>query len=236
MIILIGNSKGGEGKSTIATNLAAMLVNRGNDLLLIDADPQRSSYMWTQARNYLIEHSSPGTLPVSSVCMQGAIRPEVELQAKKYEYILIDTQGRASVELLSSAIIADMIIMPVTCGVFSAWALEDMDKVLEASRATGHDMPVNMIVNRASTNAKVDDRKEFAESVAEMTAAGKLNNLNPTILFSTIKNRTIYRTAASYGLAVEEMPENNAKDKLVKSKAVQEFQQLYDELFIGPPA
>ena len=233
MIIIIGNSKGGEGKSTIATNLAAMFANRDKDILLIDADPQRSSYHWAQTRNYVIEYTNNDIRPVSAVCMQGPIRAEVELQSKKYENIIIDTQGRASVELISSSLIADMIIMPVTAGAFSAWALEDMDKVLESSMATGHILPVNVLVNKASTNINVNDRKEFVEYVEEMVGEGKLSTLNPNILQTSLGQRTIYRTAARYGLAVEEMPDTPKKERQAKEKAVSELINFYNEVFPG---
>ena len=42
MIISVVNEKGGSGKTTIATNLAFKFAQEGIDLMLIDADPQRS--------------------------------------------------------------------------------------------------------------------------------------------------------------------------------------------------
>ena len=41
MIILIGGEKGGTGKTTIATNLAALRAMAGRDVLLVDTDPPR---------------------------------------------------------------------------------------------------------------------------------------------------------------------------------------------------
>ena len=46
MIILIGGEKGGPGKTTIATNLAAMKTKKTNDLLLIDTDKQPTASYW----------------------------------------------------------------------------------------------------------------------------------------------------------------------------------------------
>lgn len=50
--ILIASSKGGCGKTTIATNLAVALAHRGMRVCLLDADPQGSSLDWSQARGH----------------------------------------------------------------------------------------------------------------------------------------------------------------------------------------
>ena len=48
--ILIANSKGGCGKSTLATNLAAALAVAGQEVMLADADRQQSSLAWVERR------------------------------------------------------------------------------------------------------------------------------------------------------------------------------------------
>ena len=49
--ITIMNSKGGCGKTTIATNLSAYYAQQGNTTCLIDHDPQGSSLHWLNRRN-----------------------------------------------------------------------------------------------------------------------------------------------------------------------------------------
>lgn len=48
--ILIASSKGGCGKTTLATNLAVALARQGRRVWLIDADTQGSSAQWAQLR------------------------------------------------------------------------------------------------------------------------------------------------------------------------------------------
>jgi chromosome partitioning protein len=48
--IVVLNSKGGSGKTTIATNLAAYYASRGLKTALMDMDPQGSSMRWLKAR------------------------------------------------------------------------------------------------------------------------------------------------------------------------------------------
>ena len=41
--IMVLNSKGGSGKSTVATNLASYYATQGKRVVLVDLDPQSSS-------------------------------------------------------------------------------------------------------------------------------------------------------------------------------------------------
>ncbi|MCD9028027.1 ParA family protein [Luteimonas sp. BDR2-5] len=48
--VLVASSKGGVGKTTIATHLAAQAALAGESTVLIDADPQGSSTRWAERR------------------------------------------------------------------------------------------------------------------------------------------------------------------------------------------
>lgn len=48
--ILVINGKGGSGKTTVSTNLAAWLAKRGETTVLVDTDPQGSASYWLKSR------------------------------------------------------------------------------------------------------------------------------------------------------------------------------------------
>lgn len=50
LVILVANSKGGCGKTTLATNLAAYFAHQGQNVTMLDLDPQQSATQWVRLR------------------------------------------------------------------------------------------------------------------------------------------------------------------------------------------
>lgn len=48
--IMVLNSKGGSGKSTVATSIASYYATQGNKVMLVDLDPQASSLEWNGSK------------------------------------------------------------------------------------------------------------------------------------------------------------------------------------------
>ncbi len=87
MIILIGSQKGGCGKSTLATNIAACL-SHSSDVVLLDADDQGTSAQWVTDRN---ETDLP---TVHCVQKFGNITATVKDLVGRYEHVVVDAAGR----------------------------------------------------------------------------------------------------------------------------------------------
>jgi chromosome partitioning protein len=90
-ILVVGGTKGGIGKSTLAANLAVLAARARQDVLLIDADPQETTATWAAARA-----DQPTELaPVTTVTIIGKqIREELKRLAGKYQIIIVDAGAR----------------------------------------------------------------------------------------------------------------------------------------------
>lgn len=211
MIVTIGMEKGGDGKSTVATNLAAMLAADGKDVLLLDSDSQGSSYIWNSIRDEV-----PTLAKITCFQKFGRVRDEITRVAGKFDHIIVDTPGRKSVELQSAMLVSDLLIIPMAIGFFDAWALRTMEEMVASAHTVNENLVVKVLVNKACTNVTVNDRAE-AEAV--------LKNYNiPGGMLSTIMHeRRVYRYASGAGKSVVEM------DRAGKAK--DEMWALYKEVF-----
>ncbi len=212
MIILIGGEKGGTGKTTLATNLAAMRALAGHDVLLIDSDPQGSANYWAQNRDEL-------SIQPRVACVQKfgkSLAMEVKDLALRYQDIILDAGGRDSVELRSALIVVDKVYLPIQPSQFDVWTLNSMNALVETAKGFNPTLQAKVIISRASTNPSVQESEETRKLLTDFP------NLEPLELI--IRDRIAYRKAAKEGLAVTEL-------KPKEAKASEEMTALYNEIF-----
>ena len=75
MVILIGGEKGGTGKTTIATNLAALRALAWHDVLLVDTDSQGSASYWASSRDEAGIKPRVACIQKFGKGLQGEVRP-----------------------------------------------------------------------------------------------------------------------------------------------------------------
>ena len=86
MIITLGNTKGGVGKTTIAVNLAVEAVKDGKTVLLIDTDPQGSSIAFRTERE---------TDDIKAVALvSDKLHKDIQGFVSAFDFIVIDAGGR----------------------------------------------------------------------------------------------------------------------------------------------
>ena len=102
---LVACSKGGVGKTTIATHLAAESAVAGHNVVLVDADPQRSATRWCQRRAGM----ASAVLP-----LDGSRKSWAKHIPDDTQRIIVDAPaGAMGNELERFLDIADAVIVPI---------------------------------------------------------------------------------------------------------------------------
>ncbi|WP_420410860.1 AAA family ATPase [Roseibium sp.] len=139
--ILVVNSKGGCGKTTLATNLAVALAARGEDVALADADRQKSSLSWTKRR--------PKNL-VAIESLNWSKENAIGDKGKGLDAIVIDGPGGLRSELAKTLIAeASDIVVPVLASAFD-WnaTLKFLDDISDIKRVRKGKADIHVVANR----------------------------------------------------------------------------------------
>lgn len=147
--ILIASPKGGCGKTTVATNLAAFYATAGKETVLIDCDRQGSSLHWAEKRAALAH-------PVLG--MAGKVGPKVTAKVPSgAKRCIVDTAAGIRIgevaELLEAA---DALVIPVMPSVIDLEASEAFfAELAELPQVKRRKFPVALVANRTKpwTNA-----------------------------------------------------------------------------------
>lgn len=170
MIVLVGSEKGGVGKSMISAHAAVRLAMTEKRTILVDADPQGTSWAWAEAR----KNHQPDIVQVDSLQATGDIRPCIEELAQSYSYIVIDCGGADSVALRSGMVIAHRLIIPSRVARRDIETLKHVAGLVlaanEKRKANGQDLLLSRVVfnmTRALPNfwARIDTARSVIESM-----------------------------------------------------------------------
>ena len=138
--ILVASSKGGCGKTTIATHLAAHYAQAGKNTALVDHDRQRSSWHWCQKR----PEGVPAVLGI-----EGTKRWAKDLPSDT-ECVIVDTAAgirAAEVEALLEDV--DAMVLPVLPSVIDLEATAGfLDEIKGLARLKKGKVPVAFVANR----------------------------------------------------------------------------------------
>ena len=111
-VIAVVNRKGGSGKSTIATHIAAYCTHQNIGVMLGDVDRQQSTRSWLKLR----EQRHPQAKPILgwAVTQSSALRAPTGVS-----HVVLDTPGGLyGLDLARVVMFADAIIMPICNSVF----------------------------------------------------------------------------------------------------------------------
>ncbi|MEM1204298.1 MAG: division plane positioning ATPase MipZ [Acidobacteriota bacterium] len=201
MIIVVGHTKGGVGKSTLACNLAGMAALRGIDVGLVDADRQRNSAGWCGIREAL-RGEQPDLPAVECSEITGNLLTPLKRLEDTYGLLIVDVGGYDSAEMRSALVAADLLVAPSAVSQFNMWATEHMDELVTMARSVNQDLEALGLLNRVGTHHRSRDEEEAREYLAE---------LGVTLMTSVIRERKAFRRAEQEGLTVLEVKPQDPK-------------------------
>src|SRR5258708_17520307 len=138
MIIVVANSKGGVGKSTIAVHLAAWLHEKGHQVTLADCDTQHSSSDWLQE----------AVPEIKTVRLAGSdqIMEELPDIAKHCDFVVADGPGSNTDTSRTLLLCADLAIVPCKASMLEVRALQQATLALHHAHKIPHGLPRPVVV------------------------------------------------------------------------------------------
>ena len=213
MIVTVGNTKGGVGKTTLALNLAISRALAGRDVWLIDGDRQGTAQMAISIR--ADAGHSPG-IACATYSDGPTLRAQVQQQLSKFDDIIIDAGGRDSTALRAALVLSDVLLVPFNPRSFDVWALNDIAALVDEVRSVRDGLRAVAILNCADPGETSTDNAEAAAAVADVPQFEYLD--------TPIRRRKSFANAAGQGLSVLEL-------KPTDKKAVEELKALVNALF-----
>lgn len=188
MVTVIGNLKGGAGKSTVAFNMAVGLAMSGRNVATFDLDPQMTLTDVIRIRN---DEGYEPSFPV--------YHPDSQLGDRISSHngeVLVDV-GSANISGMKTALSrADRVLVPVPPSQADVWSTQRFMKIIR--EACPDRAPEIMIfINRADTHRAVRETDETAEALRTLPGT--------TFLPYRLGQRTAFRRSFSEGLAVFEL-------------------------------
>ena len=211
MIITVGNTKGGVGKTTVAIQIAVELARRGRDVWLIDADRQQTALTAATMR---AEAGQQPALACSSYPDGPALRAQITAQGAKFDDVVIDAGGRDSSALRAALVASDCLLVPFQPRSFDVWALQDIAGLVDEARSVRDGLKAFAVLNGADPAGR--DNEDAAASLVDVPQLTYLN--------CPIHRRKAYANAAASGLSVHEV-------KPTDPKAIAEIDAIMHTLF-----
>jgi chromosome partitioning protein len=213
MILTVGNTKGGVGKTTLAVQLALARAHAGRDVWLVDGDRQGTALTAISLRH---DDNRLPAIACSQYVDGPKLRQQVQHQAGRYDDVVIDVGGQDSSALRAALTLSDVLMVPFQPRSYDVWALGHICSLIDEARSIRDGLQAYALLNCADpSNAGADNR----DAIDALSDHPQLKLLSISLV-----RRKALANAAGQGRWVGELP---VKDP----KAAAEMEELVSILF-----
>ncbi len=205
--VLVANAKGGAGKTTLATNMAAALAVSGEATTLWDLDRQKSALAWLDIR-------SPSAAPIARA---DADADGSHASGRGKGWLVMDSPAGLHGKNLAHALrLAQKIVVPVQPSLYDMAATSDFLQALLAEKPLRRNASAIGIVGM-----RVDSRTKAAATLEVFLRQFDL----PVVAY--LRDTQLYANAAFSGSGVFDLPDYLA------AREVAQWQPLLEWLRAG---
>lgn len=160
-VISFASPKGGVGKSTSALILASGLTQAGASVSVIDGDPNRTLYNWSN-------NAGPGAFSCRELPSDNEILDAIEDGATRSQFVIVDLEGTANLAMSRAISRTDLVIIPLQASPVDArQASRAIKLVIDEGRALRRRIPFRMLFTRVNPAIATRDEREIRTQFRE---------------------------------------------------------------------
>ena len=200
-IVAIINQKGGTGKTTLATNLAWVMAEK-NDVLLLDADPQASAQNWAAG-----DGTAPKTLVIEEIG-KGDLLRTVRSLTTDYDWVIIDGPPGITKTSADAVRAADVVLIPAKPSPLDVWAASDIVAAVQARQKGNQGLPkAAFVITMSQPRTRLGQQIDSA-----------LHDMGLPVLQARTTQRVAYPNAINEGNSVVNGRDQTARNEILAIK------------------
>ncbi|XOV78942.1 MAG: chromosome partitioning protein ParA [Aestuariibacter sp.] len=203
LLILIGGSTRGNGKSCLALNIAVYIQKNINDsVLLVDCEPQKDLSLWAQKR---IQKNAKAA--INCVQISGHSRQKLLSMSNHFDFVVIDCSTRDFHAMQDAISLANRILLPIRLQHKDCSEMSYLSNLIASYQHSNTNAHHAFVLNQCPIG------ESNGQSLRDIKA--KFDSENTAYLDNVIYDRSTYHDTQATGLSViEAQPDGDAANEI----------------------
>jgi chromosome partitioning protein len=208
-VIAFSSPKGGCGKTTAATLLAAVLAERGASVVVIDADPNKNVADWARLPG------KPVSLAVIGDVGEESIVDAIEEASGRAAFVIVDLEGAANLMVGYAISMADFVVIPVQGSQLDAkQAARQIRLIASQERISNRAIPFAVLLTRVSPAIQPKTQRHIEDRFRELAVP---------VLKTRLYDREAFRAIFSFGGSIAGLSQKGVSNLAAATSNAEDF-------------